>query len=302
MMKLGLHTAILADLNYEEMVDYVAGAGFQSLEVCCWPKGRADRRYAGVTHIDVEDLTEEKAEYYVNYAASRGIQIACLGYFPNVLSDDAEVARVSIGHIKKVILAASMMKVNLVTTFIGKNKNKTVDENITLMKEAWPPILKLAEEKGVRIAVENCPMLYTEDEWPGGNNVATTPYVWREMFRMSPNIGLCYDPSHLVLQGMTEWKPVTDFPDRIFHVHLKDIRIDQDMVEEYGRFSYPSLWHRPKMPGLGEVDFPGLITRLNEIGYQGDACIECEDRAFEGSMEDTKKGIELSCRYLRQYM
>ena len=161
-----------------------------------------------------------------------------------------------------MILAASMMKVDLVTTFIGKNKNKTVDENIALMKEAWPPILKLAEEKGVRIAIENCPMLYTEDEWPGGNNVATTPYVWREMFRMSPNIGLCYDPSHLVLQGMTEWKPVTDFPDRIFHVHLKDIRIDQEMVEEYGRFSYPSLWHRPKMPGLGEVDFPGLITRL----------------------------------------
>ncbi len=302
MMKLGLHTAILADLCFEEVVDYAAKTGFRSLEVCCWPKGGADRRYAGVTHIDVENLTEEKAEYYVNYAASRGVRIACLGYFPNALSDDEDTARVSITHTKKVIEAAAMMKVNLVTTFIGRNKKKTTEENIALMKEVWPPILRLAEEKGVRVAIENCPMLYTGDEWPGGNNLATTPYVWREMFRMSPNIGLCYDPSHLVLQGMTEWRPVVEFPERIFHVHLKDIQIDQEKVEEYGRFSYPSLWHRPKMPGLGEVNFPQLISRLNESGYQGDACIECEDRAFEGSLEDTKEGIELSYRYLRAYM
>lgn len=302
MMKLGLHTAILADLSFEKVVDYAASTGFGSLEVCCWPKGKADRRYAGVTHIDVDELNEETAEYYLNYAASKGIRIAALGYFPNALSDDEETARVSIEHIKKVIEAAALLKVNLVTTFIGRNKTKTVDENIELMKTVWPPILKLAEERNVRVAIENCPMLYTGDEWPGGNNLATTPYVWREMFKMSPNIGLCYDPSHLVLQGMTEWRPVKDFPDRIFHVHFKDIEIDQEKVEEYGRFAYPSLWHRPKMPGLGDVNFPKLITKLNEIGYQGDACIECEDRAFEGSLEDTKEGIEVAYRYLKSHI
>lgn len=302
MMKLGLHTAILADLSFEEVADYAASVGFQSLEVCCWPKGKADRRYAGVTHIDVDELTEEKAEYYLNYAASKGIRIAALGYFPNALSDDEEVARVSVEHIKKVIAAAALLKVNLVTTFIGRNKTKTVDENIELMKTVWPSILKLAEEKGVRVAIENCPMFYTGDEWPGGNNLASTPYVWREMFKMSPNIGLCYDPSHLVMQGMTEWRPVVDFPDRIFHVHLKDIQIDQENVEEYGRFAYPALWHKPKMPGLGDVNFPKLITKLNETGYRGDACIECEDRAFEGSLEDTKEGIEVAYRYLKSHI
>lgn len=299
MMKLGLHTAILAEYSFEQVVDYAAETGFKSLEVCCWPNEKASRRYAGVSHIDVEGMTEESAAKYLDYAAAKGIEIAALAYFPNPLSDDEETAEKSREHLFRVIDAAALMKVNLVTTFIGKNKTKTVEENLELMEQVWPPILKHAEEKNVRIAIENCPMYFTQDEWPGGNNLASTPQVWKRMFAMSPNIGLCFDPSHMILLGMNVWKPVVDYADRIFHIHFKDLQIDQEKVEEYGRFTYPGLWHTPKLPGYGDVDFPKLVTKLHEIGYRGSACLECEDRAFEGSMEDTREGIEIAYRYLR---
>lgn len=302
MMKLGLHTAILAEYSFEQVVDYAAQTGFKSLEVCCWPNEKATRRYAGVSHIDVDGMTEEFAKKYVDYAKAKGVEIAALAYFPNPLSDDEETAEKSRAHLYKVIDAAALMDVNLVTTFIGKNKTKTVEENLALMKEIWPPILKHAKERGVRIAIENCPMFYTKDEWPGGNNLAVSPQIWRRMFAMGDNIGLCFDPSHMVLQGMNVWKPVVDFADRIFHIHFKDLQIDQEKVEEYGRFAYPGLWHTPKLPGYGDVDFPKLITKLHETGFCGSACLECEDRAFEGSMEDTRAGIEIAYRYLHTFM
>lgn len=302
MMKLGLHTAILAEYSFEQVVDYASETGFKSLEVCCWPREKASRRYAGVSHIDVDGMTEENAEKYMCYAKEKGIEIAALAYFPNPMSDDEETAERARGHLNKVIDAAALMKVNLVTTFIGKNKTKTIEENLELMEEIWPPILKYAEARGVKIAIENCPMYFTQDEWPGGNNLAVNPQVWRRMFAMSQNIGLCFDPSHMILQGMNVWKPVVEFSDRIFHIHFKDLQIDQEKVEEYGRFTYPGLWHTPKLPGYGDVNFPKLITKLHESGYCGSACLECEDRAFEDSIEDTRAGIEIAYRYLRTLM
>lgn len=302
MMKLGLHTAILPDYTFEEVVDYAKAVGFKSLEVCCWPVGKAARRYAGVTHIDVNNIDEEKAKYYMEYAAKKGIEIASLAYYPNALSDDEETALVARDHIKRIIEAADMLGVHMVTTFIGKDKTKTIEENIEIMKKVWTPIMRLAEEKGVKVAIENCPMYFTKDEWPGGNNLASTPQIWKEMFKISPNLGLCYDPSHLVLLGMSVNKPLMDYSDRIFHVHFKDMQIDQEKVEEYGRFTYPGLWHTPKLPGMGDVDFAKFIAKLNDIRFNGSACLEMEDRAFEGSLEDTKSGIEQSYRYLRTLM
>lgn len=301
-MKLGLLTAILPDETFEQVVDYAKETGFKSLEVCCWPKGKALRRYAGITHIDVDTLTLEKAEYYRDYAKKQDIEISALAYFPNPMSDDPETGKVARDHIKKVIKAAKLMKVPVVTTFLGKNRLLTVEDNIKLMKKYWPGILKVAEDNGIKVAIENCPMSFTVDEWPGGNNLAYSPYIWEEMFKMSKNMGLCFDPSHLVLQGMTVNMPLLKYPDRIFHVHFKDMQIDQEKVDFYGKFAYPGLWHTPKIPGLGDVNFPKLIAKLNDIGYKGACCLEVEDRAFEGSKKDVRKAISQSYRYLKTLM
>ncbi|MDR0497331.1 MAG: sugar phosphate isomerase/epimerase [Treponema sp.] len=303
-MKLGLVSAILPDLTFEEVVDYAASVGFECIEVCCWPKGKAVRRYAGITHIDLEGLDSTKMAYYKDYAKKRNVGSSSLGYYPNALDPDKESADVATGHIKKLIGVSAEMGIGMVTTFIGRDKNKTVEENLELFKKTWTPIIKLAEEKKVKIAIENCPMLFTANEWPGGNNLAANPGIWRQMFSLIPskNFGLNYDPSHLCLIGASIIKPVYEFRNRIFHVHFKDLKIYQDKLDDNGYFSYPALWHSPKLPGLGSVDFGAFCSALYDIRYKGSACIEVEDKAFEGNLALVKQGIEQSYRYLRQFM
>jgi len=303
-MKLGLVSAILPDLGFEEVIDYAAGVGFECVEVCCWPKGKAVRRYAGITHIDLEGLTSKKMAYYKSYAKERGVAISSLGYYPNPLDPDKEASGVAVAHIKKLIGVSAEMGIGMVTTFIGRDKNKTVEENLDLFKKTWKPIIKLAEEKKVKIAIENCPMIFTANEWPGGNNIAYSPDIWRKMFSLIPSdyFGLNYDPSHLYLFGINYVKPLKEFKDKIFHVHFKDTTIYQDKLDEYGYISYPGLWHLPKLPGLGGVDLSAFCSALYDIRYNGPACIEVEDRAFEGSLALVKQGIEQSYRYMRQFV
>ena len=304
MMQLGLVSAILPDNPFEEVIDYAASVGFSCVEVCCWPKGKAVRRYAGVTHIDLNACDEKKLAYYKTYAGERNVSISSLGYYPNPLDADTEASAVAVAHLLRLIDASALMGVNMVTTFIGRDKTKTVEENLDLFERVWTPIVRHAEEKGVKIGIENCPMLYTANEWPGGNNLACSPYIWREMFRRidSGALGLNYDPSHPYLIGADYVKPVYEFKDKIFHVHFKDIQIYQDKVDEYGVFSYPALWHSPKLPGLGGVDFARFVSALNDIRYRGAACIEVEDKAFESCAEDVRRGIEQSYRFMKQYL
>ncbi len=303
MMKLGLHSAILPDDSFEQVIDYAAKVGFTCVEVCCWPRGKAVRRYAGVTHIDLNESDDAKLLYYKKYAEDRGVAIASLGYYPNPMDADQEAAEVAVRHLYRLIDASALMGVNLVTTFIGKDKNKTVEENLDKFEVVWKPIVSYAEDKGVKLAIENCPMLYTVSEWPGGNNLACSPAIWREMFRRVPSPPWAsIDPSHPYLQHADYIKPVYDFKDKIFHIHFKDIKIYPEKLYEYGAFSYPALWHSPKLPGLGGVDFGAFVSALNDIRYQGYACIEVEDKAFEGCIEDVKSGIEQSYRFMRQFI
>jgi sugar phosphate isomerase/epimerase len=302
MIKLGLVSAILPNFSFEEVIDYCKSIGLECVEICCWPEGKATRRYAGVTHINVNETDDSTLSSYIDYAHKKGVTISSLACYQNPLSYDKAEAKASQAHLHLLIDASAKMGINLVTTFIGKDKTLTVEQNLVQMREIWAPILRHAEEKNVLIGIENCPMFFTENEWPGGNNLASTPYIWREMFKMSPNIGLNYDPSHLLLQGIEVNKYLYEFKDRIFHVHFKDLRIDSAKLNEFGHFSLPSLWHSPKLPGLGEVNLPSFISTLNEIRYTGPACIEIEDRAFETSLSEVKAGIEQSCRYLRNFL
>lgn len=303
-MKLGFVSAILADLSFEQVIDYAAENGFSCVEMMCWPVGKAERRYAGVTHIDVSDMDEKKATYINDYSKSKGIAISALGYYPNPLDPDLEKRSVYVEHIKKIIKAANILGVNTVTTFIGRDKNKTVEENLEIYKEVWTPIVKLAEENNVRIAIENCPMLFTADEWPGGLNLATTPSIWKRMFELipSPNLGLNYDPSHFVWQQIDYIKPLYEFKDKIFHVHFKDIKVYKDKLDQVGIMATPLQYISPKLPGLGDVDWGMYVSALTDIRYTGPACIEVEDKAFEDSLEAIKNSILISRNYMRQFL
>ncbi len=303
-MKLGFVSAVLADYTFEEVIDFAAEQGFECVEMACWPKGKAERRYAGVTHIDVDTLTEEKIAYIKQYCQDKKVEISSLAYYPNTMDGDLEKRAVFINHLKKVILASSKLGVGMVTTFIGRDSLKNVDENFKIYEEVWPPIVKLAEENQVKIAIENCPMLFTNDEWPGGQNLATTPANWRRMFEIIPskNLGLNYDPSHFVWQMIDYIKPLYEFKDRIYHVHYKDIKIYRDKLDDVGIMAPPLKFMSPKLPGLGDVDWGKYVSALTDIGYNSYTCIEIEDKAFEGSREDIENSLKLSQRYLKQFV
>lgn len=303
-MKLGFVSAILDGWTFEEMIDTASEMGFACVEVACWPCGKAERRYAGVSHIDVDALDDEKAAYILDYCAKKNVEISSLAFYPNTMDGNLEKRAAAVEHLKKVICASAKLGVNMVTTFIGRDQAKSVEENLELVKEIWPPILALAEEKGVKIAIENCPMLFGRDQWPGGQNLMTTPAIWQKVFDIlpSPNLGINYDPSHFVWQMIDYIRPLYTFKDKIFHVHYKDIKLYPDKLREVGIMAYPLDFMSPKLPGLGDVDWGKYVSALTDIGYDGCTCIEVEDRAFEGSKERILDSLRLSKRYVEQFV
>ena len=303
-MKLGIVSAILPDLTLEELVQFASQEGFACVELMCWPKGKAERRYAGVTHIDVTGFTQQDADAVRDLMAAAGVEISGLGYYPNPLAPDREEAAVYIDHLKRVMEAAALLGVGVVNSFIGRDQTRSVDDNWPRFQEVWPPLVAFAEDHGLRIGIENCPMLFTADEWPGGKNLAVTPAIWRRMFEEIPSasFGLNYDPSHLVWQQIDHVKPVAEFAERIFHVHAKDARVDQGRLGEVGIMATPLQFHTPKLPGLGDVNWGRFFSVLSDTGYDGPVCIEVEDRAYEATLETRKNALRQSARYLRQYM
>lgn len=303
-MKLGFVSAILDGWTFEEMIDTASEMGYACVEVACWPCGKAERRYAGVSHINADELTDEKVAYIKAYCAKKNVEISSLAFYPNTMDGNLEKREAAVAHLKKVICASARLGVNMVTTFIGRDQTKSVEENLELVKEIWPPIVALAEEKGVKIAIENCPMLFGRDQWPGGQNLMTTPAIWRKVFEIlpSPNLGINYDPSHFVWQMIDYIRPLYEFKDKIFHVHYKDIKLYPDKLREVGIMAYPLDFMSPKLPGLGDVDWGKYVSALTDIGYDGYTCIEVEDRAFEGSREKVLDSLRLSKRYMEQFV
>ena len=306
MIKFGLLTAILDGWTYEEAVDIAAEMGFKCLEVACWPAGKAERRYAGVSHIDAERVLEddEYAKHVLDVAAAKNIQISSLAFYPNTMDPDPAKRDAAIAHLKALIKASAKLGVNMVTTFIGRDQYKTLEENIELFKQIWPDIISLAESCGVKVGIENCPMLFGPDQWPGGQNLMCTPAIYRKLFEIIPskNFGLNFDPSHYVWQQLDYLKTIYDFKDRIFHIHFKDIKLYPDKLAECGVLAYPLDYMSPKIPGQGDVNWSAFISALNDIRYDGCAVIEVEDKAFEGSREDILSSIRLSKHYLDNFL
>lgn len=303
-MKLGFVSAILPELSFEDLIDFAAGEGFSCIEVCCWPLGKAERRYAGVTHIDVDNLDEARIQEITDYLNKKKVSISALGYYPNPLDTDPEKSSFYVSHILKVMKAAQKLGINQINTFIGRDQHKSVDENFDLFEKVWKPIIAQAEKLQVKVGIENCPMLFTQSEWPGGQNLATTPAIWRRMFSLidSPYFGLNYDPSHLLWMQMNYIKPLYEFREKIFHVHMKDAKVYPDKLNEVGIMATPLEFHSPKLPGLGDINWGNFVSALNDIRYKGPACIEVEDKSFEESLLTRKIAVQQSKRFLSHFI
>ncbi len=313
-MKLGFVSAILPEQTLAEVVQVAAHTGFDCVELMCWPKGKAERRYAGVTHIDVATLSvaqgsrasaqEAEEDKILQCVSDAGITISGLGYYPNPLTPNETEAAIYSEHLKKLIMAAERLSVGIVNTFIGRDQTCTIDENWARFKQVWVPLIQFAEDHGIRIGIENCPMFFTEDEWPAGQNLAYCPAIWKRMFEEipSPNFGLNFDPSHFIWLQMDYLKPLVTFADRIFHVHAKDARLDRAKLDEVGILATPLSYHTPKLPGLGDVGWGSFFSVLSDIGYEGAVCVEVEDRVYEQTLETRQRALRQSHTFLRQFI
>jgi sugar phosphate isomerase/epimerase len=303
-MQLGFVSAIVPDLSLEQVLGMAAELGYDCVEVMCWPPGKADRRYAGVTHLDVTDFTPAAAEQVKKLVADTGVSISGLGYYPNPLTPDEGGARLAVEHIRRVIRASAMLGIGHMNTFVGRDWTKSIDDNWPAFLATWRPLVAYADEQGVTVGIENCPMLFGKDEWPGGKNLATSPAIWRRMFSDLPsrNFGLNFDPSHLVWQHMDYLRPLQEFRQRIFHVHAKDARIDRERLDDCGILFDAARAHTPKLPGLGEVNWGRFFSILGHAGYRGAVCVEVEDRVYEESTATRRAALRQSLTYLRHFI
>ena len=303
-MKLGFVSAILADQSLDAVLDFAAEENFSCVELMCWPAGKAERRYAGVTHVDVTAFDDAQAEAVNDKVSERGLSISALGYYPNPLCADPNEAQVYIDHLAKVIDASAKLGTNLVNTFIGRDPAKSIDDNWPRFLEVWKPLVQKAEDQGVRIGIENCPMYFSDDEWPSGKNLAISPAIWRRLFNdiSSDALGLNYDPSHLLWQQMDYLEPMKEFSEKLFHIHAKDARVDRAALNDVGILATPLEYHTPKLPGLGDIDWGSFFGVLGQTGYTGPVCIEVEDRPYEKTLASRQGALRQSARFLRNFM
>lgn len=302
-MKLGFVSAILPELNLDQVLAFAAAEQFATVEVMCWPLGKAERKYAGITHIDVDGFTPARADEVRERCTHYGVSLSALGYYPNPLDPNPEVSRVAVNHLKKVIRAAATLGLKNVNTFVGRDWTRSVDDNWPRFLKVWRPLISFAEDHDIRIGIENCPMSFTADEWPGGKNLLTTPVIWRRAFHDLPSnhFGLNYDPSHFVLQHMDPASPLREFQDKIFHFHAKDVKIRRDRIDQVGVFAHPLEWHQPRIPGYGEMDWGRFLSALMETTYRGPVCIEVEDDTFGKTLEGRQQALKVAGRVLRPY-
>lgn len=302
-MTLGFVSAILRDLPLDDVLRFARDEHFSCVELMSWPVGKSERKYSGVTHVDAVGMTQARADDVRALAAASGVAISALGYYPNHLDPNPEVAKAAGVHLRRVIKAAARLGLATVNTFVGRDWTRTVDDQWPRFLKTWKPLLAYAEDAGIRIAIENCPMRFTQDEWPGGKNLATTPAIWRRMFHdlPSPNLGLNFDPSHFVLQFMEPNCALREFAPKLFHVHAKDLEIQRDRLNEHGVFAEPRLWHRARIPGYGDIDWARFFATLTEVGYAGPVCIEVEDETFGRTLPGRQRALRIARQILAPY-
>lgn len=295
-MKLGFVSAIFHELSLDEVLAFANAERFECVEAMCWPAGKAERKFAGVSHVDVTDFCRAKADEVNALCARHGVSLSALGYYPNLLDPDRETAAAALEHLQKVIAAAPLLGLDTVNTFVGRNWKLSVDENWPRFLEVWRPLLQFAADHGVRIGIENCPMFFTTDEWPGGKNLMTTPAIWRRTFTDLPfeNFGLNFDPSHFALQFIEPASALHEFKDKLFHFHAKDVKIYRDRLNEVGIFAPPLQWHQPRLPGYGEIQWAQFMSVLMETGYDGPVCIEVEDETFGKTLAGRQRALRVA--------
>lgn len=280
-MKLGFYG------NYsEETVKFAAEVGFKCMELSAWPK----------SSLNADTISDQRLAEIQRDLEKHDIEISSLGFYPNYLDPNTAHSEEARRYFIKLLDLARKLNVKTVSTFAGRDPKKSVEANIPLFKEVFSRFSEEAEKRGVRIAMENCPMMdHVHSE---GLNIAYSPEIWKVLFEEVPSdhLGLEIDPSHMVWQGIDYVKAIHEFGHKIFHAHAKDMEVLHDVKARCGQFGklFSKIddlghgWWRARTPGWGDVKWDKYITALIEVNYTGNIVIEHEDDVFAKSID---KGI-----------
>jgi len=300
-MQLGFLTACLPQVPLPDIAAWAAENGYQALEVAVWP--RVGGRAFEASHIDVAHFGPEQAGDVTELFAKHGLTLSSLAYYENNLHPDTDRREEIAAHVLHAIDAAALLGVETVGTFIGRHPGLSVKENIALAERTLPRLVAHAGERGVKIIIENCVMEgWHPDGYPG--NLAYSPELWEWMFSLG--LYLNYDPSHLLWLGIDPVTALKPYVDRIPHAQAKDTQLDPAARNRYGFFGktlsrehpWDEGWWRYRVPGLGQVDWRGVVDTLYEGGFTGVLSVEHEDPVWSGTEEKVKQGLQIAHRTL----
>jgi sugar phosphate isomerase/epimerase len=296
-MKIGFFTPALNMLPFKQVATWASSAGFEALECAAWPMKKGQKG----PNLDVAGFTKAKATELKGMMTGFEMEISSLGYYDNMLTPEPAEREAKAAHLRAVIDAAEKLGVRLAGCFVGRDPGKTLDENVKEAKKVFGPLCRYAADHGVRLMIENCPMAGWQFEGLIGN-IACMPEMWSRLFDALDgfDIGLNYDPSHLLWMGIDYVSLVAEFSERICHVHAKDTEIIEERYAHDGILSHG--WWRHRLPGMGEIDWGRFISALGEHGYEGVLSIEHEDPIWHGEEEKNKQGLVLGRRHLAQFL
>ncbi len=248
--------------------------------------------------LDVNTMNDARISGFQDKCDKYGIEISALCGYINHLDPDENKRKENNKYFTRLLEVCGKMGVKVAATNAFGDPSKTVKENLPMYKKVFSEYAKVAEDNGVRIAIENCPHSYGYPLRIG--NIAYSPATWSLIFDAVPSssIGLEFDPSHLVWLFIDYLKAARDFANRIYHIHAKDTEIFQDKLDVVG--IYGEGWWRFRIPGLGCVDWEKFFDVINQIGYDDNVVIEHEDPVYEGDRRH--EGLEIGHNYLRKFI
>lgn len=281
------------------LTNVIVGAGVWTLvDVANWAEKN------GFSSLEVGPTIPMDRAAFNDVLSAGKVDISALIYCRNYLSTDGDEAQLHISELKKRIEFASEFKIPVVVTSTGIDKSveegvydradsvrKTPVRSMDKFVRVFTPIVELAEKHGVRIAFENCPLM---------GNIAISPVMWRIIFERidSKNVGLAYDPSHLVWQHIDPYAYIPEFADKLFHFHAKDTEIDRTRLGETG-FLTDFSWWKYRIAGKGELNWERLRDQLKLADYKGVISIEHEDPDYEGSLDLVREGLVKGREFLQ---
>ena len=290
-MELGLYHSCLLEWELDRLFGWARAHGYSALELHAGPRFR---------HVDWGAVAAGHDAPLRAVQERYGVRVSGLMYGAlNFLSADRSACRAAFERLETLLAAARRSGVPLVSTFTGRDPMLTLEQNLERSSDALRRIADLAEQYEVDVAFENCPMYHV---WPWVHNIAVSPAMWRGIFEIAPSarLGLNFDPSHLVWQGIDYLGALGEFRDRIKIVQAKDTEVLEEVERNEGMLSL--RWWRHRIPGEGSIDWAGFVARLREVGYDSVVSIEHEDPLYEGSEERVLEGLAKTRAHLEQFL